>query len=179
MSMRFTKKSRTIEEFVDAIEELVKDGSYDIPKSMLVDRVVEDAVVKGVNKVISDLLSQELANMLDNYFTEICQGASERLGSLPYHYTSRERYKRGFRMPASEAEAGRFVVVFGNGTRGSAAGLRFVDVEDTATDPMYLCVMRKRIEVGDDAAATRDAKLHNELDALPIETRNRLNVRLE
>ena len=175
---RVTKKSRTVSEFVDTIIELVDDGTRDIQKSVLVDAVVSGAIADGTSKAISDVLATEMANLLDNYFSDVCKAAEDEL-RLPYHLTSRAWYKKGARPPQSEEEARQYVVVFGNGNTGRSAGVRFVTVEDEP-DPMLLVSLNKRIDVINAAIKTRNLRLKTTLasEAVSVSAGSRLVDRL-
>lgn len=160
---RVTKKSRTVEEFVSAIVERVDSGQFDLAKSTIVDAVVTAAVVPGTSKAVTDVLSTEMSNLLDNYFSEVCKAAELEL-RIPYHLTSKAWYKRGATPPQSEEEARQYVVVFGNGNTGRAAGVRFVTREDEP-DPMLLVSLNKRMDVINSAIATRNNRLRMVLES--------------
>jgi hypothetical protein len=160
---RVTRKSRTIAEFVAGIVEMIGKDIHDIQKSALVDTMISNSIVQGTSKAVSDLLATELANMLDTYFADICKVAQEEIG-LPYHLTSRAWYKRGAKPPQSEAEAKQYVVVFGNGRTGKAAGVRFV-TQDDEPDPMLLVALSKRMDVVDAAIKTHDERLKKDITA--------------
>jgi hypothetical protein len=125
--------------------------------------MISQAFTSGTSKAMTDLLATELANLLDNYFNDVCKLAEIEL-SLPYHLTSREWYKRGAKFPKSEEEARQYVVVFGNGKTGRAAGVRFVTEEDEP-DPMLLVSLNKKIDVVNKAIATHNKRLVSVLNS--------------
>ena len=165
---RVTKKSRTIEEFVSAAVMMAANGQLDISKTELVDEVVSQNVVAGASKAVTDLMSAELSNLLETYYAEITAVAADEL-KLPYHYTSKAWYKRGRKAPQSELEAREYVVVFGNGRTGRAAGVRFVTAEDDP-DPMLYVALKKQVDVINAAIATHDKKLRKVLASPSIST---------
>lgn len=159
-----TKKSRMVSELSSAIIELVeKNGQFDLTKTAIVDCMVANAVNESTPKVMIDMMSSETANMLETYFNEVCKEAEDELG-LPYHYTSNKWYRRKKALPSTEAEAREYVVMFGNGRTGKAAGVRFVTKTDHP-DPMLFVSLKKQINVINQAIKTRKARVHKMLSS--------------
>lgn len=156
-----TKKSRTITALSTAVVDLVYGETFDPTKAQIVDEVVASSVSEGTPKIVTDVLSAEMANLLETYFADVCKAAADEIG-LPYHYTSKKWYSKTSFMPKSEDEAKQFVVVFGNGRTGKAAGVRFVQPEDEP-DPMLLVALMKDITVVNEAIKTRNDRIQGAL----------------
>jgi len=173
-----TKKSRTVAQLSDALVTLVNDGLYDPTKANIVDAVVRDQLSASADKVFIDMMSSETSNMLETYFADVCKAASDDLG-LPYHYTSKLWYRKTAVMPKSEEEARQFVVVFGNGRTGKAAGVRFVTPDDEP-DPMLLVALNKQIDVINAAIKTHSDKISRVImtESVGLEDRGRFQKRL-
>lgn len=172
---RQTKKSRTVNDLSDALVDLVSNqGIYAPSKTEIVKAAAESNLSPGASIAMRNLLEQEIANMLDSYWTEVCQQAGDELG-LPFHHTSRAYIKRRKPVPMSEAEARQFVVVFGNGRTGKADGVRFVTADDEP-DPMFLVHLQKRIDVIQKAIDTHKERVMQDLrhDAVSIPDKSRM-----
>jgi hypothetical protein len=174
-----TKKSRTVESLSSAIVGLVQeDGVLDPTKTAIVESVVAGMITPGAPTVFVDMLRTEMANMLETYFSEVCQAAGNELG-LPFHYTSKRWYSKAAAYPESKLEAQQYIVVFGNGRTGKAAGVRFVTPDDEP-DPMLLCALEKSIDVVNAAINTHTDRIHKVLSSGSVgltdanEYRNRL-----
>ena len=173
--VRETKKSRTVRDLSDALVDLVNNqGLYDPSKADIIKSVADQSMAPGASMAMRSLLEQEAANMLEAYWSEVCLQASEEL-LLPYHFTSRSYFKRGKPVPQSVEEARQFVVVFGNGSTGKSAGVRFVTKEDEP-DPMLLIHLQKRIDVVQKSIETHQHRISTALDseAVGLADRQRL-----
>ena len=175
---RNTTKSRTIETYADAGIHLVTGRrKYHFTKSELVAEITSQCVSQKAPVAMRTMFEAEAANLLDTYFKEIAEAISEGVG-LPYHFTSTE-FHREEAMPMSEAEAKSFVVCFGNGRRGKAAGLRFVRPEDDP-DPMMLVATQKAMDVVKKALDTQVERLRklSQNPSLPLDSRLKLREQL-
>lgn len=194
-----TKKSRIVQEISSVIVNLVIDGEvYDPSKTQIVNAVVSDNLGDSTSTTAKLFLETEYSNALENYFSEICEMASAEL-DLPFHYTSKFWYKGGIvkikdednkviderilrakTMPTSSVEASRFVVIFGNGRTGKAAGVRFVTKEDEP-DPMLLIAMEKKIDVINSAFYTHRERIKKIIssEAIGLNDANRFKNLLE
>lgn len=177
MQKRNTTKSRTIETYADAGARLVTKGEYFFTKSQLVSEITAICVSQKAPVSMRTMFEAEAANLLDTYFKEIAEAISESVG-LPYHFTSME-FHRKEEQPMSEAEAKNFVVCFGNGRRGKAAGLRFVRPEDDP-DPMMLVATQKAMDVVKQALDTQVERLRklSQNPSLPLDSRIKLREQL-
>lgn len=177
MQKRNTTKSRTIETYADAGIHLVTSGNYYFTKSQLVAEITSQCVSQKAPVAMRTMFEAEAANLLDTYFKDIADAISEGVG-LPYHFTSRE-FHRVESFPNSEEKCKQFVVCFGNGRRGKAAGLRFVTPEDDP-DPMMLVATRTAMDVVKKALDTQVERLRelSENPSLPLDSRLKLRANL-
>ena len=171
---RETRKSRMVNDLADGVVSLVNEkGDFAPSKDAIVREVAQSNLSESASAAARALLEQELANLLETYWSEVCKQAAEEL-RLEYHYTSKAYYRKKRTMPQSEVEARQYVVVFGNGRTGKAAGVRFV-TEDDAPDPMLLVALEKRIDVISKAIETHrqniDATIGSAAISLPDKTR--------
>jgi hypothetical protein len=164
-----TKKSRMIAELSSAIVSLVQEnGVYSPTKAAIVDYVVQTMVRPGTPTVFTDMLRSETANMLETYFSEVCRAAGDEL-DLPFHYTSKKWHSKKSTFPQSKVEARQYIVMFGNGRIGKAAGVRFVTKDDDP-DPMLLCALEKDINMVNAAINSHSQRIKKLLssDAISI-----------
>jgi hypothetical protein len=160
---RNTRKSRIVNSVSEALVDLYReDGVHAPTKGQIVDRVVDNSLVAGVDLSVRQMLETEMSNALETYFAEICKQASAELG-LPFHYTSKAYYRRGIKPPESMQEAFAFIVAFGNGRTGKAAGVRFVTPDDEP-DPMLLAATKREMDVIQTAFKTQRDRLAERLE---------------
>jgi len=164
-----TRKSRIINEFAEVISDLYLDDVKDPSKKAIVSAMVSESLGESASISLVEILTAELANRLDNYFAEICD-LSGQIINLPFHYVSKRWYQHRARrglMPSDLGEVSKFVVVFGNGRTGKAAGVRFVDASEEP-DPMLLFSTSKRVEVVNAAILTHQTNIRKVLGSASI-----------
>ena len=160
MEARNTRKSRLVDEMASAIIDLVLEGDRAPSKTQVVVRVVDDSLSDGASSGIRAMLEDETANMLERYWAEVCNKAAEAIDGSAFHYTSQKYYKRKRKVPENMEEAESFVVCFGNGRRGKAAGVRFPGADDEP-DAMLLVATKKGIDVVNAAFETHRKRMVN------------------
>ncbi|RLB97844.1 MAG: hypothetical protein DRH90_22755 [Deltaproteobacteria bacterium] len=156
-----TRKSRTVESLASALVDIVRGGDAAPKKAEIVARYIFDVLGSDTDRVAVDILSSEMSNMLDCYFSEVCRAAADVL-QLEYHYTSKAWFAARKRLPQDEQDAKRFVVVFGNGRTGKAQGVRFVSPDDEP-DPMLLVALEKSCHTVTTAFQTHTARIQKTL----------------
>ena len=161
--VRNTRKSRLISDFSDAVVELVAEGNKSPSKGDIVEKVVSANII-GTSSAIRSLLTDEMANELERYFSDVCKCASTALGNVDYHLVTSLYYKRRKPVPQSEAEARSFVCVFGNGRTGKSAGVRVPDSSDQP-DVMFYIATEKSIDVINKALATQMERLNKSVQS--------------
>lgn len=155
-SIRNTRKSRLIAEFSEAVVDLVLEGVQAPSKGEIVERVVASNIV-GTSSAIRSVVTDEMANELERYFSEVCKSAGQAMGDVDYHLVTSAFYKRKRPVPQSYEEARQYVCVFGNGRTGKAAGVRFPTEQDQP-DAMLLVATEKSIDVINKAIETHMQK---------------------
>jgi len=159
----------------EAVVSLFRQGKSDPTKIDILDVAIQNTISEGSPQIVRDVLCVEFGNLLENYFKEVCASAAEEIG-CPYHYTSKKWYASGSFMPKSEEEARAFIVVFGNGRTGKAAGVRFVKEEDEP-DPMLLVALSKDIGVINSAISTRIKKVEKAIESGAIGAGDAIKLR--
>jgi len=169
--VRNTRKSRIVEQIADAIAELVSGGDTSPSKSEIVSSIVNGSLNEAASPAIRAMLEDEVANNLDRYFSESCEAASKLLApsGVPaaFHYVTTSYYKARRPVPRSEEEARQYVVCFGNGRTGKAAGVRYPTAEDEP-DAMLLIHLQKSSETIRKAVETHNAKFVERLSSPAI-----------
>lgn len=176
--VRNTRKSRLVNEMAEAIWELVANGNSAPSKGEIVTAVVDASLGDAASPAIRALMEDEVANTLERYFYDACKLAAEFIGGKSpavYHLVSKRFYSAKRRIPRDMEEAQGFVVCFGNGRRGPAAGVRFPCEEDEP-DAMLLVATKKGIDVVNAAINTHQERLFRMATspAIPTDARERL-----
>lgn len=158
-SVRITKKSRMVAEFVNAIVDLEKDGFIAMTKSQMVSTVVTANIGEEASTAIKTMLADELANELERYFLESVREAAEVIGR-PYHMVTMKYFKQN-KMAKSKYTMQQQVSVFGNGS-SKAAGVRFVP-EGVKNDPMLLLTLEKKMAESQSIMKSVEAQVEREI----------------
>lgn len=174
---RNTRKSRIVAEMADAIVELVSDGDRAPSKERIVTSIVDNNLGPGADSSVRAILEDEMANILERYWSDICKKASESMNHAAFHYVSR-KYYRSRRMPETYEEALAFVICFGNGRRGKAKGVRF-PTEEEEPDAMMLVATQKSIDVVNAAFKTHFKRIERNLDSPALPDDKRLSLKGE
>ena len=179
---RMTHRKRMVSEAASVIADLYEMGVTAPTVDQIVEQMVDDSVSPAVSPAMRATILTEVGNIVSSSFRDICQAAARGLG-VDYHYTSKRFHRPnagtsfpavGDIIPNEYKEDGLTpkqydqeainkialarIVCFGNGSLGSAVGVRFVSEADCPDLLMSLYAM-KAVETNRKALKTNSDRI--------------------
>ena len=175
-----TDKQQYMDLFITLMIKIIRDDQvFDISKNVFLSCLADQEIGKHAADISKKGYMNEIEPVVTKYFFEVCSQVSEAT-DLQYHYTSRLWYTDNLSARkaklASYDLAKKYVVVFGNGRRGRAAGVRFITEKN---DKLFTLATATDVDITIKSHDTRKENLKTTLDSGLIEpslTKRKLSV---